>query len=105
MRWAHLEIWDGGINSIERKVCVTERATGQDKESMCENEMLQCILHRFMCVNMCEKAETMRSCLEVRSFKSSWRKFVVIRGDEEWRLFNIKPNVMLAYTLNRKPPR
>ena len=43
-----------------------------------------------------------RSCLEVKPFKSTWGKFVVIRGNEERHLFNIKLNVMLAYSSNRK---
>lgn len=47
---------------------------------------------------MCEKASKERSSLEVKSFKGTWGKFAIIRGNEERHLFNIKPNVMLAYT-------
>lgn len=53
---------------------------------------------------MCEHAfvKKLRSCVEVKSFKRTWGKFVLIRSNEERHLFNIKPNVMLTYTSNRK---
>lgn len=56
---------------------------------------------------MCEhafgkKLEQRGSCLEVKSFKSTWEKIVVIRSNGERHLLNMMPNVMLTYHSNRE---
>lgn len=60
------------------------------------------VLNKSMCVSMHLRKSWSkeRPCLEVKSFKSTWGKFTVIRSNEERHLFNIKPNVMLTYTSN-----
>lgn len=50
------------------------------------------VLNKSVCVSMHlgKSWSKERSCLEVKSFKSTWGKFVVIRGNEERDLFNIQ---------------
>ena len=72
------------------------------KKSVCENEMWFWI---SQCVCEWKTWSKQRSCLEVKSFKRSRLKFVVIRSSEERHLFNIKRNVMLAWTSNRELAR
>lgn len=61
------------------------------------------VLNKSMCEHAFVKNWSKeRSCVEVKSFESTWGKFVVIISNEERHLFNIKPNVMLTYTSNIK---
>lgn len=62
------------------------------------------VLNKSMCVSMhlWQSWSKERSYVEVKSFKRTWGKFVVIRRNDERHLFNIKPNVMLTYTSNRE---
>lgn len=58
------------------------------------------VLNKSMCVtkHLWKSWSKERSYVEVKSFKSSCGKFVVISSNEERHLFNIKLNVMLSYT-------
>ena len=62
------------------------------------------VLNKPMCVSvhLGKSWSKERPCLEVKPFKSTWGKFVVLRRNEERHLFNTKPNVMLTYTSNGK---
>lgn len=105
LRWGYLEIWDGGINSIQRKERMLKNGLEGRVWKACVKMKCYSTGSNKSCVWACNYGKSWsneRSWLEVKSFKSTWGKFVFIRRKEERHLFNVKSNFMLAYTSNRK---